>query len=61
MNGILFESWFEKSLLKKLPKKRVIIMDNAAFHKKEVLYQIAKKTLSNLDFSAAVFTGLQSY
>ena len=43
MNGDLFEHWFEKTLLKKLPKKRVIIMDNAAFHKKEVLQNLAGK------------------
>ena len=56
MKASVFEDWFEEELLKKLPKDHVIIMDNAAFHKKEVLYQIAKKILSNLDFSAAVFT-----
>ena len=43
MNSVLFESRFEKTLLKNLSKNRVIIMDNTAFHKKEVLYQIAKK------------------
>ena len=43
MKAAVFEDWFEEDLLKKLPKEHVIIMDNAAFHKKEVLYQIAKK------------------
>ena len=37
MNGVLFERCFEKTLLKNLPKKRIIIMDNAAFHPKELL------------------------
>ena len=46
----MFEKWFEDELLKKLPKDHVIIMDNAAFHKKEVLYQIAKKYSQELIF-----------
>ena len=50
MNGVLFERCFEKTLLKLLPKKLVIITDNASFHKKEVLYQIAKKYLQALIF-----------
>ena len=61
MKAAVFEDWFEEELLKKLPKDHVIIMDNAAFHKKEVLYQIAKKILAGTDFSAAVFAGIQSY
>ena len=50
MKASLFEKWFEDELLKKLPKEHVIIMDNAAFHKKEVLYQIAKKYSQTLIF-----------
>ena len=50
MNASVFEDWFEEELLKKLPKDHVIIMDNAAFHKKEVLYQIAKKYSQRLIF-----------
>ena len=46
MKASLFENRFEEELLKKLPKDHVIIMDNAACHKKEVLYQIAKKYYS---------------
>ena len=61
MKASVFEDWFEEELLKKLPKDHVIIMDNAAFHKKEVLYQIAKKILAGTNFSAAIFTGIQSY
>ena len=30
----VFEDWFENKLLSCLPKGHVIIMDNAAFHKK---------------------------
>ena len=50
MNASLFEDWFENKLLSWLPKGHVIIMDNAAFHKKEVLYQIAKKFSQELIF-----------
>ncbi len=44
MKASVFEKWFENKLLRCLPKGHVIIMDNAAFHKKEALYQIAKNT-----------------
>ena len=50
MNASVFEDWFENKLLSWLPKGLVIIMDNAAFHKKEVLYQIAKKYSQTLIF-----------
>ncbi len=50
MNSVLFESRFEKTLLKNLSKNRVIIMGNAAFHKKEVLYQISKEYSQELIF-----------
>ncbi len=41
MNTVWFESWFEAGLLKNLRKKRGI-MDNAVFHKKEVLVGTSK-------------------
>ncbi len=50
MKASVFEKWFEDELLNCLPKGHVIIMDNAAFHKKEVLYQIAKKYSQRLIF-----------
>lgn len=50
MKAFVFEKWFEEELLNCLPKGHVIIMDNAAFHKKEVLYQIAKKYSQELIF-----------
>ncbi len=50
MTSDLFERRFEKTLLKKQPQKRVIIMDNAAFHKKEVLQNLAKKYSQTLIF-----------
>ena len=50
MKASVVEKWFEDKLLNCLPKGHVIIMDNAAFHKKEVLYQIAKKYSQELIF-----------
>jgi len=38
---VLFEHWFEWMLLKSIPKHSVLIMDNAAFHRKSKLLQIA--------------------
>ena len=46
----LSEKWFEDKLLSCFPKRHIIIMDNAAFYKKEVLYQIAKKYSQELIF-----------
>ena len=46
----MFEDWSEEELLKKLPKDHVIIMDNAAFHKKEVLQNLAGKYSQTLIF-----------
>ena len=50
MKGSVFEDWFKNKFLSCLPKGHVSIMDNAAFHKKEVLYQIAKKYSQELIF-----------
>ena len=50
MKASLFEKCFEKELLKKLPTEHVIIMDNAVFHKKEVLQNLAGKYSQKLIF-----------
>ena len=50
MRTFLVEQWFKYKLLKVLQKGRVIIMDNAAFHKKEVLHGIAKAHSQTLIF-----------
>ena len=42
-DSILFETWFEKGLLKAIPKYSVVIMDNATFHRKSVLRALASK------------------
>ena len=49
MKASVFEKWFEDKLLNCLPKGHVIIMDNAAFHKK-VLQNIAGKYWQRLIF-----------
>lgn len=36
-----FEDWFEWELLAVIPEGCCIIMDNASFHRKEILYEIA--------------------
>lgn len=42
MTKELFESWFEKFLLPELPENSVLVMDNASFHRKKRLYEIAQ-------------------
>ena len=42
MNAQLFEAWFEQQLLPALPDDAVIVMDNASFHRKSKLYEIAE-------------------
>ena len=57
INRVFFENWFEKTLLKNLPKKRVIIMVNAAFHKKRSCIK-SQKIFAKLDLFAAAFAGI---
>lgn len=49
-NAALFESWFERCLLPCLPKDAVIVMDNAAFHRKKRLFEIADRYQHTLIF-----------
>lgn len=42
MDSQLFEVWFETMLMCELPTNSVIIMDNAAFHRKKQLISIAQ-------------------
>lgn len=35
VNGDVFEAWTKQTLLPELPQNSVIIMDNAAFHKRD--------------------------
>lgn len=41
-DSVLFECWFEYCLLKEAPTGATIILDNATFHKKSVLVQLAE-------------------
>lgn len=40
-DSIIFEYWFETILLKSIPKYSVIILDNATFHRKTRLRELA--------------------
>ena len=42
-DSILFEFWFENCLLKEVKKGSTIVLDNATFHKKSVLPDLAKR------------------
>ena len=50
MYGELFEYWFEEHLIAELPEDAVIIMDNASFHRKKRLFEIAEKHNRRLIF-----------
>ena len=39
---VLFEEWFKNELLPQVKKKSVIVLDNATFHRKAVLRELAK-------------------
>ena len=38
-----FEDWFEFELIPLLPENTLVIMDNASFHRKQKLYDIARR------------------
>lgn len=50
MDSELFEIWFETRLLPSLPEESVIVMDNAAFHRKSRLIPMAQKAGFQLVF-----------
>lgn len=41
-DSILFECWFEKMLLKAIPKYSIIVLDNASIHRKPMLHKLAR-------------------
>ena len=43
MNSQFFEAWIEKHLIPELAKGSVIVMDNASFHRKKRLNDIAEQ------------------
>ncbi len=50
IDSTLFEKWFKHQLLPTLPKETVIVMDNAAFHRKKQLFSIAEENGYRLIF-----------
>jgi transposase len=50
INSATFESWLEQDLLPKLPATSVIIMDNAAFHKKATTQKMIALAGHTLEF-----------
>lgn len=52
-DSVLFEYWFEHLLLPELSVGHVIVMDNAAFHRKEVLRRLAGEFGCSLMFLPA--------
>ena len=53
MTAVFFEDWFEFELIPLLPENALVIMDNASFHRKHELYDIANKYGVNLLFLPA--------
>ena len=43
MNSGFFDAWFEQHLIPLLKKDTVVVMDNASFHRKNRLIDIAEK------------------
>ena len=49
-DSLLFEFWFENCLLKEVKPEQYIILDNATFHRKKRLTEIAEKNNCNVIF-----------
>ena len=60
MKAAMFEDWFEEELLKKLPKGMLSSWTTRRFIKRGFT-EPCGKILADLDFSAAIFTGIQSH
>lgn len=50
MTSELFEQWIQEMLLKEIKEESIIVMDNAAFHRKAALQKIIEKTNHTLIF-----------
>jgi transposase len=53
MDSQLFETWFENVLMDELDQQSAIVMDNAAFHRKSKLIELAEKHGHRLIFLPA--------
>ena len=49
-DSVLFEYWFENALLKAIPPRSVIILDNATFHRKARLRFLSEQSLCSVIF-----------
>ena len=49
-DSFIFEYWFDKMLLKSIPKYSVIVLDNATFHRKKRLRELAQNADCELLF-----------
>jgi transposase len=50
MDGRLFEFWFQNCLLHEYPSNSVIVMDNAAFHRKKRLISLTESSKNKIAF-----------
>lgn len=50
VNSDVFHQWVKLDLLKHLPKQSVIVMDNAAFHKREDTLTLLEKAKHTVEF-----------
>ena len=48
MDSEFFEKWFKEMFLEEVKENKVIIMDNAKFHRKSRLYDLCKNANKNL-------------
>jgi len=49
----VFETWFENVLLAGLPEGKTVVMDNASFHRKNVLNELAQRANCSVIFLPA--------
>jgi transposase len=50
---IIFETWFEKALLASAPEGSTFVMDNASFHHKSALNELAQQVNCSVVFLPA--------
>lgn len=48
MDSEFFEKWFKEMFLKEVEENKIIVMDNATFHRKSKLYDLCKASNKNL-------------
>jgi len=49
----VFETWFKEELLRQIPEGCTIVMDNAAFHRKKILNELARQAKEEIIFLPA--------